>query len=93
MADQAAARLAQVIDGRPVRLTADRSQPARDPFGRYLAYVDYTDMDSDIGRLLIREGLARTYYPAGQSVPTRIVGYRNTQQAAQAAGLGIWGCR
>jgi endonuclease YncB( thermonuclease family) len=54
MADQAAARLAQVINSRPVRLTADRTQPARDRFGRY-----------------------------------RTVGYRNTQQAAQAAGLGI----
>jgi micrococcal nuclease len=93
MADQAAARLAQVIDGRPVRLTADRTQPARDRFGRYLAYVDYANMDSDIGRLLIREGLARSYHPRGQSAPTRTVGYRNTQQAAQAAGLGIWGCR
>ena len=93
MADPAAARLAQVINGRPVRLTADRTQLARDRFGRYLAYVDHTDMNSDIGRLLIREGLARTYHPAGQSAPTRTVGYRNAQQAAQAAGLGIWGCR
>ena len=93
MADQAAARLAQVINSRPVRLTADRTQPARDRFGRYLAYVDHTDTNSDIGRLLIREGLARTYHPAGQSAPTRTVGYRDTQQAAQAAGLGIWGCR
>jgi micrococcal nuclease len=93
MADQAAARLAQLIDGRPVRLTADRTQPARDRFGRYLAYVDHTDPDSDIGKLLIREGLARIHHPAGQSAPTRTVDYRNTEQAAQAAGLGIWGCR
>jgi micrococcal nuclease len=93
MADQAAARLAQLIEGRPVRLTADRTQPARDRFGRYLAYIDYTDTASDIGSLLIREGLARTYHPAGQSAPARTVDYRNTQQAAQAAGLGIWGCR
>jgi micrococcal nuclease len=93
MADQAAARLAQLIDGRPVRLTADRSQPARDRFGRYLAYVDHTDTNSDIGKLLIREGLARIHHPAGQSAPNRTVAYRNTEQAAQAAGLGIWGCR
>jgi endonuclease YncB( thermonuclease family) len=93
MADQAAARLAQLIDGRSVRLTADRSQPARDRFGRYLAYVDHTDTDSDIGRLLIREGLARVYHPAGQSEPARTVDYRNTEHAARAAELGIWGCR
>jgi micrococcal nuclease len=93
MADQAAVRLAQVINGRPVRLTADSTQPARDRFGRYLAYVDHTDTTSDIGRLLIREGLARIYHPAGQSRPTRTVGYRDTQHAAQAAGVGIWGCR
>ena len=91
MADQAAARLAQVIHGRSVTLTADRTQPAQDRFGRYLAYVD-TETGSDIGRLLIREGLARSYYPAGQSEPTRTLDYRNTEQVAQAAGLGIWGC-
>ena len=92
MADQAAVRLAQVIDRRSVTLTADRTQPARDRFGRYLAYV-HTETGSDIGRLLIREGLARSYYPAGQSEPTRTVDYRNTEQVAQGAGLGIWGCR
>jgi micrococcal nuclease len=92
MADQAAVRLAQVIDRRSVTLIADRTQPARDRFGRYLAYVD-TETGSDIGRLLIREGLARSYYPAGQSEPTRTLDYRNTEQVAQAAGLGIWGCR
>jgi micrococcal nuclease len=93
MADQAAARLAQVIDGRPVRLTADRTQPARDRFGRYLAYVDHADTDTDIGRLLIRDGLARIDHPAGQSAPTPTADYRNTEHAAQAAGRGIWGCR
>jgi len=71
MADQAAARLTQLIDGRTVRLTADRTQPARDRFGRYLAYVDLTETDIDIGRLLIREGYARIYYPVGQSAPSR----------------------
>src|SRR3712207_4970444 len=93
MADEAAARLAQLIDGRSVRLTADRTQPARDQFGRYLAYVDQADTDIDIGRLLIREGLARVYHPAGESEPARAVDYRNTQQAVQASGVGIWGCR
>jgi micrococcal nuclease len=91
MADQAAVRLAQVIDGRSVTLTADRTQPARDRFGRYLAYVD-TDTGSDIGRLLIREGLARVYHPAQPSGPIRAVDYRNTEEVARAAGLGIWGC-
>jgi endonuclease YncB( thermonuclease family) len=92
MADQAAVRLAQVIDGRLVTLTADRTQPARDRFGRYLAYVD-TDTGRDIGRLLIREGLARVYHPARQPGPIRTVDYRKTEQVARAEGLGIWGCR
>jgi len=44
-----------------------------------------TPLDSVMLGLLIREGLARTYHPVGQSAPTRTVGYGKNQQAAQAA--------
>src|SRR3546814_2865406 len=61
LADEAAQRLRDLVDGREVALVPDRTD--RDRFGRLLRHVEVDG--TDVGGLLVQEGLAlaRRYPP------------------------------
>jgi endonuclease YncB( thermonuclease family) len=74
--------------GTRVVLTSDPSQQLEDRYGRSLRYV--AKNGKDIGRSLVRAGLARVYvYDHEPFKRTRA--YQATQRAAQRADRGIWG--
>lgn len=56
LGERAKARVRALAAGRPVSWTIPEGTPLRDPYGRVLAYVEVNG--SDLGELLIREGLA-----------------------------------
>jgi endonuclease YncB( thermonuclease family) len=86
---QASARAKRLLPrGTKVLLTSDPSQQNKDRYGRSLRYVE--KRGKDIGRRLIRAGLAKVY--VYQHKPfKRTTTYRTTQRAAQRAHRGIWG--
>jgi len=84
LADEAARRLRDRVDGREVALVTDRS--ARDRYGRLLRYVEVDG--TDVGAELVRAGLAlaRRYTPD----TARADEYERLQTEAQTAGVGMW---
>ena len=84
LADEASARLRDLVDGRTVTLVPDRTD--RDRFGRLLRHVEVDG--TDVGAVLIEDGLAL----AGRYPPdtTRSAGYEAAQRAGQEAGVGMW---
>lgn len=84
LATEATGRLAELVDGRPVRLEADLSD--RDDFGRLLRYV-YTG-EVFVNRALVREGLALAHrYEPDTS---RSEDLEVAQTAAEAEEIGMW---
>lgn len=65
---------------RVVRLEPDATQAVRDRFGRTLAYVRLPD-GRDLGELLLRRGLARTYV-VGRPF-ARVEAYREAERAGR----------
>ncbi len=84
LADEAAQRLRELVDGREVVLVPDRTD--RDRFGRLLRHVEVDG--SDVGAALVAEGLAlaRRYPPD----VARADAYDSAQRSAQDAGIGLW---
>lgn len=75
----------RLVEGRTVRLEKDVSET--DPYGRLLRYV-YVD-DLLVNEELLRLGLARVAtFPPDVKYVDRFLA---VQQAAQAAGTGLWG--
>jgi endonuclease YncB( thermonuclease family) len=86
---QASARAKRLLPrGTKVLLTSDPSQQNKDRYGRALRYVE--KRDKDIGRALLRAGLA-TVYVFDHKPFKRTEAYRATQRAARQAHRGIWG--
>lgn len=85
LADEAARRLRERVDGRDVELIVDRTD--RDRYGRLLRYVELDG--ADVGGELVRAGLAlaRRYPPD----TARADGYERLQAEAQEARVGMWG--
>ena len=77
------------ITSQPVSVSVDPSQPARDSYGRRLAYV--TADGQDVGEQLISGGFARRYHLKTQRPPIRDSSYRRAEQQAREAGRGLWG--
>ncbi|MDH2414328.1 thermonuclease family protein [Nocardioides sp. CER19] len=86
---QASARAKRMLPrGTKVLLTSDPSQQLKDRYGRSLRYVEKNG--TDIGRRLIRAGLAKVYvYHQKPFKRTRT--YKAMQAQAQRAHRGIWG--
>jgi endonuclease YncB( thermonuclease family) len=86
---EASARARQLLPrGAKVLLTSDTTQQDEDRYGRSLRYVQRKG--KDVGRVLIRAGLAEVYvYHHKPFKRTKV--YRATQRAARAAHRGIWG--
>jgi micrococcal nuclease len=84
LADEAAQRLRDLVDGREVALVPDRTD--RDRFGRLLRHVEVDG--TDVGGLLVQEGLAlaRRYPPD----VARADAYEAKQRSARDAGVGLW---
>ncbi len=84
LADEAAQRLRDLVDGRDVALVPDRTD--RDRFGRLLRHVEVDG--TDVGAVLVEEGLAlaRRYPPD----VARADSYEAVQRSARDAGLGLW---
>ena len=74
--------------GTRVLLTSDPSQQLTDRYGRSLRYVE--KRGHDIGRTLVRAGLAKVYVYHHQPFK-RTRAYRASQRSAQRAHRGIWG--
>lgn len=85
LAEEAAARLAELVSTGEVRLVPDRSE--RDQYGRLLRYVDLDDGRS-ANAVLVAEGLAlaRSYPPD----TARDDELDEAQRSAQADGIGLW---
>ncbi|REF37153.1 endonuclease YncB(thermonuclease family) [Thermasporomyces composti] len=85
---EASRKAHELLDAASVRLEFDPSQGRLDKYGRTLAYVWMRD-----GRLfnevMIRQGFAEEYtYDAAYKYQAR---FRAAEQAARAAGAGLWG--
>lgn len=74
----------RLVAGRQVRLTLDREP--RDRYGRLLAYVDIGGRS--VNAELLRRGYARTIEISPNTA--RAAEFRRLENAAQAAGKGIW---
>jgi micrococcal nuclease len=61
----------------------------RDAYNRILAYVRLSS-GSDLGALLLRQGLARVYRFNGEDFDSRVA-YEDIQDEAEAANAGAWG--
>jgi len=86
---QASARAKRLLPRRTkVLLTSDPSQQNKDRYGRSLRYVE--KRGADIGRTLVRAGLARVYVYRHKPFKRTSV-YRKAQRAARSAHRGIWG--
>ena len=72
---------------RHVELTPGRE--LRDRYGRLLAYVRVAGSRTDLEEQLLRGGFGRTLEIAPNI--DRAIHYRTVEQAAQAAGTGLWG--
>lgn len=73
--------------GTRVKLIRDRSQDARDRYGRLLRYVEKGSID--VGRKQLLRGRATVYVYGGKPFK-RVASYRKAQRKARAAGRGIW---
>lgn len=76
------------VHGRTVTLTADPVADAEDRFGRVLAYVTLDGRDVALDQ--VEAGLAEAWYPSSEPQPMRYPDYRRAEQAARAAGTGLW---
>ena len=76
-------------DGRAITLRRDPTQPARDRFGRTLAYVELSD-GTDLGERMIVGGFARTFV-VGRPFE-RVETYRRAETAARRLPRSIWRC-
>jgi endonuclease YncB( thermonuclease family) len=78
--------LADLADGRRVRLISDSSQDERDRYGRLLAYVE-TQGGTDVGEEVLRRGWARVY--VFDRPFARVSRYRAAASDARRAGRGL----
>jgi micrococcal nuclease len=86
VATRATEELAALVSGGHVALVPH--DPARDRYGRLLAYVETTTNGRrvDVGAALLEQGLATTY-PAAHP---RAVAYMALARAARDRGIGLW---
>ena len=73
--------------GRPVTLTSDPTQDAKDRFGRTLAYVNVVG-GPDVGRSMVTTGWATVYVFAAPFA--RLATFTSAENAAKAAPRGAW---
>jgi micrococcal nuclease len=73
--------------GSKITIREDPEQPSPDRYGRTLAYVVLPD-GRDLAEELLAQGAVQVYtqYPVA-----RTPGYLQTQDQAQAEGVGLWG--
>jgi micrococcal nuclease len=74
------------VEGREVTIITDRSAGERDRYGRLLAYVHTAD-GTDIGELLLSQGLARVYTRESFGRKTH---YLALQDEAVRNRIGVW---
>lgn len=87
---EAAAWLADLLDGVEVRLSYDRK--CTDGYDRTLAYAWIPDDEGDellVNELLVREGMAPVYEDFDDIRLAEVL--YTAQDIAQAAGAGLWG--
>ena len=73
--------------GDRVRLIPDRTQDARDQYGRLLRYVERNGRD--VGKRQVRDGWAMTY--VYEAPFKRLPPYRDAERQADGAHRGVWG--
>jgi endonuclease YncB( thermonuclease family) len=85
---QASRSMRRMLDrGDRVRLVRDRSQDARDRYGRLLRYVQRRGRD--VGKRQVRKGWARPYV---YERPFKRLGkYRRANKKAKRSDRGVWG--
>lgn len=76
--------------GTRVSLVSDPSQALRDRYGRLLRYVHKVSTGRDVNRQQVYRGWGRVYVYGGNPFD-RVTSYRRAEDAARAAGRGIWG--
>ncbi|MFT4036312.1 MAG: thermonuclease family protein [Patulibacter sp.] len=79
--------------GTQLQLERDRSQDARDRFGRRLAYVWVTSQSGEtqmLQRQLLRAGWVRVYVYDRDAPFTQVGNFRRDAAQARAAGHGVW---
>lgn len=73
--------------GDRVKLIPDRTQDARDQYGRLLRYVERNRRD--VGQRQVRDGWAETY--VFEQRFKRLGSYREAEAGAASANRGVWG--
>jgi micrococcal nuclease len=84
--EEAAATLRREVEGREVTVTTDLAAGERDRYGRLLAYLHARD-GTDIGHLLLSQGLARVYTAESFA---RKEHYLAVQGKAVRNRIGVW---
>ena len=87
-AKRAAEAMRRLVAGRDVTLVRDRTQDARDRYGRMLAYVDVGSRDA--GEEMVRAGWAKPYV-YGDVPFARLRAYRAAELVARRARAGVHG--
>lgn len=88
LAQEAASRMQSLVQSESVRISADPTQADRDAYDRILRHVWLLDGRS-VGRELLAAGLATEYTYAEPYVG--VDAYREAEDEARAARLGVWG--
>ena len=81
-------RLRGLLQDMEIQLVDDSRAPARDRFGRRLAYVEVGGQD--VSALMIREGFAVEFHLPSAGPGDRSAVYARAEDAAAAARRGIW---
>lgn len=85
---EATARLTELIADQEVEVVDDSRSDSRDRYGRILAYIDLDG--TDVGQLLISEGLAGAWWPSSSPTPDRGPDYLTAGRLAQRGAAGSW---
>ncbi|HON81240.1 MAG TPA: thermonuclease family protein [Methanoregulaceae archaeon] len=83
---EASSILRREVEGGVVTITTDRAAGERDRYGRLLAYV-HTANRTDVGELLLSQGLARVYTKESFG---RRAHYLDIQDRAMSNRIGVW---
>lgn len=85
-AEESAAVLRGLVEGKRVRLEKDDTQPARDKYGRRLAYVYLGNTLVNHAMLEAGAAYAYTYFPFSKSAE-----FQTAHAAAREQQRGMWG--
>lgn len=86
---KATKQMRKLVWNKRVKFIGDEHSDDVDVYGRWLRYVEVDGVD--VGKELIKQGLAHVYVPKEAEKPARYENYRKAEARAKAQKRGGWG--